>query len=221
MSRRARLRERLAIGPERYRLVAYSALAALTLIVFTGAAVRVTGSGLGCPEWPKCETTSYTPGEELHAPVVIEFGNRLLTFLVTAAAVAVLLFAWTRRPYRRDLVRLAAILPLGVVVQAVIGGVSVLVDLHYWAVMLHYLVSALLLIPAILLVWKATEREDRPRPAGAPDAKTSRWVRTLLASSFLSLFAGTAATAGRGRSSRSVAFQTSRIAGISSRALTR
>ena len=76
-SRAQRLRDRLAVEPETYAQIAFAALAALTIIVFTGAAVRVTGSGLGCPEWPKCETTSLTP-TDAHAPVFIEFGNRML-----------------------------------------------------------------------------------------------------------------------------------------------
>jgi cytochrome c oxidase assembly protein subunit 15 len=154
----------------------------------------VTGSGLGCPEWPRCTTSTLTP-REVHAPVVIEFGNRMLTFLVTAASLAALAFAWARRPFRRDLLVLAAILPVGVVVQGVIGGISVLVDLDYWSVMLHYMVSILLLIPAVLLAWRATEPDDRPREPGAPDALTARLVRWLAPLGLLALFAGTAASA--------------------------
>jgi heme a synthase len=109
-SRREALRARLAVGPRTYSRIAFAALVALTVIVFTGAAVRVTGSGLGCPEWPRCTTETLTP-TEVHAPVVIEFGNRMLTFLVTAASLAALIFAWSRRPFRRDLLLLAAVLP--------------------------------------------------------------------------------------------------------------
>ncbi|HYF28183.1 MAG TPA: COX15/CtaA family protein [Baekduia sp.] len=194
MSRRARLRERLAVTPERYARIALVALGFLTLIVFTGAAVRVTGSGLGCPNWPKCNTESLTP-TEIHAPVAIEFGNRMLTFLVTASSVAALLFAWTRRPFRRDLFLLALILPIGVLTQAVIGGISVLVDLDYWWVMLHYLVSAALLIPAVLLVLRAREPGDVPRRPAAPDRLTAKAVWALAPLGFLTLFMGTAATA--------------------------
>ncbi|WP_205696707.1 heme A synthase [Conexibacter sp. SYSU D00693] len=194
MSRVARIRERLAVTPQRYALIAAIALGALTVIVFTGAAVRVTGSGLGCPEWPKCETTSVVP-TEVHAPVAIEFGNRLLTSVVTAASLAALLFAWTRKPFRRDLVVLAAILPVGVALQAVIGGISVLVDLDYWSVMLHFLVSAVLLIPAAMLVWKAREPRDVPRGPLAPDRAVARAVWWLAPLGLLTLFMGTAATA--------------------------
>jgi cytochrome c oxidase assembly protein subunit 15 len=189
-----RLRERLAVEPRVYVLIAAGALVALTVIVFTGAAVRVTGSGLGCPEWPKCSTTSLTP-DHVSAPVAIEFGNRLLSGVVTLASLAAVVFAWSRRPFRRDLLLLAAILPVGVAVQAVIGGISVLVDLHYWSVMLHYLVSILLLIPAALLVWRAREPADQPRPPAAPDRLTARVVWWLAPLGFLTLFMGTAATA--------------------------
>src|ERR1700749_3220960 len=100
------MRERFAIGPRPYFLVSAVALCALTLIVFTGAAVRVTGSGLGCPSWPRC----YEKGRlvaETNSHALIEFGNRTLTSFVALAAVAAGLLAFFRRPFRRDLARLA------------------------------------------------------------------------------------------------------------------
>lgn len=190
----SRLSRRLEVGPERYALIALLALVALTAIVFTGAAVRVTGSGLGCPEWPKCETTSLTP-TDIHAPVFIEFGNRVFTFFVTAATLAAAVCARTRRPFRGDLFRLAIILPFGVVLQAVIGGISVKVDLDYWWVMLHYLVSAVLLIPAVLLAIRAREPDDTTWESKAPDRLTARAVLALAPLGLLTLFMGTAATA--------------------------
>ena len=116
------LRERThgyTVTPEQYLLVAYVALAALTLIVLTGAAVRLTGSGLGCPTWPKCYGNVYPP---LNTHAVIEFSNRVITVPVSIAAGAAWLLALRRRPYRRDLVWLGALLPLGVIGQAVLGG---------------------------------------------------------------------------------------------------
>ncbi len=119
--------ERFTLTPERYALVARVALCTLTLIVLTGAAVRVTGSGLGCPTWPKCTDESlYT---ELNTHGVIEFGNRLLTSVVGFACLAAFAGALRRRPRRRDLVRLGALLPLGVVAQIVLGGFTVRYDL--------------------------------------------------------------------------------------------
>ena len=93
------------------RVVAYVALGALTLIVLTGAAVRLTGSGLGCPDWPKCYGKAYPP---LNTHAVIEFSNRVITVPVSIAAGAAWLLALRRRPYRRDLAWLGALLPLGV-----------------------------------------------------------------------------------------------------------
>ena len=114
-TRLERLRERTngyTVTPEQYLRVAYVALGALTLIVLTGAAVRLTGSGLGCPTWPKCYGNVYPP---LNTHAVIEFSNRLITFPVSIAAGLAWLAALRRRPYRRDLMWLGALLPLGVV----------------------------------------------------------------------------------------------------------
>src|ERR1700737_3826791 len=109
------MRERLAVTPAGYRRVTYAALAALTLIVLTGAAVRLTGSGLGCPDWPKCYGKALPP---LSGHALIEFGNRALSGLVGVMTIVAAVFAFTRRPFRRDLAILAVSLPLGVVGQA-------------------------------------------------------------------------------------------------------
>src|SRR5215218_9712632 len=113
---------RLTLTPRQYRRVAELALVFLTLIVFTGAAVRLSGSGLGCPDWPKCYVRVAPP---LQTHAVIEFGNRILSGFVGLAAVAAGLLAWRRRPFRRDLAMIGALLPLGVVGQAVLGGFTV------------------------------------------------------------------------------------------------
>src|SRR5215218_6599585 len=105
------MRDRLQITPERYALIARVALVAFTLIVVTGVAVRVTGSGLGCPTWPKCtERSLYT---ELNTHGVIEFGNRMLTGFVGFAAIGAFAAAFLRTPFRRDLMLLGLLLPLG------------------------------------------------------------------------------------------------------------
>ncbi len=112
-TRRERWSERTngyTVTPAQYLRVAYVALGALTLIVLTGAAVRLTGSGLGCPTWPKCYGEVYPP---LNTHAVIEFSIRLITFPVSIAAGLAWLAALRRRPYRRDLVWLGALLPLG------------------------------------------------------------------------------------------------------------
>jgi cytochrome c oxidase assembly protein subunit 15 len=172
-----RLRERTngyTLTPAQYAIVAYVALGALTLIVLTGAAVRLTGSGLGCPTWPKCYGNVYPP---LRTHAVIEFSNRLITVPVSIAAGLAWLGALRRRPYRRDLMWLGALLPLGVVAQAVLGGLTVRGDLDYGWVMAHFALSMQL-----------GEREPI-------DRTLLRSVRALVGLAALTIFAGTAATA--------------------------
>jgi heme a synthase len=199
------------VTPEQYALVAYVALGALTLIVLTGAAVRLTGSGLGCPHWPRCYGNVYPP---LTTHAVIEFSNRLVTVPVSIAAGAAWLLALRRRPYRRDLMWLAALLPLGVIGQAVLGGLTVRGELDYGWVMGHFALSMLIVAAATALAWRAANDPARSAEAGGELAdalpgenstgKRSRpagdralvwWTRALVAMGALTIFAGTAATA--------------------------
>jgi cytochrome c oxidase assembly protein subunit 15 len=183
--------DRFAITPERYALVARVALVMLTLIVLTGAAVRVTGSGLGCPTWPKCTDTSlYT---QLTTHGVIEFGNRMLTFFVGFAAIAAFAASFLRRPLRRDLVLLSLLLPLGVVAQAVLGGLTVIYELAPGFVMGHYLLSMVILVACVALDWRA-HREPGDGHGGG-DRLVTRGVWALVPLGAITIFAGTAATA--------------------------
>ncbi len=195
-----RLRERTngyTLTPAQYVLVAYAALVALTLIVLTGAAVRLTGSGLGCPTWPKCYGNVYPP---LNTHAVIEFSNRVISVPVVLAAGFAWLGALRRRPYRRDLMRVGALLPVGVIGQAVLGGFTVRGALDYGWVMGHFALSMAILVAAVALVWRATHEPDEESAttgaAGEPADATLVWsVRGLLALGALTIFAGTAATA--------------------------
>ncbi|MDP2709633.1 MAG: COX15/CtaA family protein [Solirubrobacteraceae bacterium] len=186
-------RERLTLTPERYALVARIALVMLTLIVLTGAAVRVTGSGLGCPTWPKCTEDSLYA--ELHLHGVIEFGNRLLTFVVGFAALGAFAGAWRRRPYRRDLLLISLALPLGVVAQAVLGGFTVLYDLAPGLVMSHYLLSMLILVACVALDWRARHEPGELAVSGSADRLLMRGAWSLIPLGAITIFAGTAATA--------------------------
>jgi heme a synthase len=193
------LRERTngyTVTPAQYVRVAYFALGALTLIVLTGAAVRLTGSGLGCPTWPKCYGNVYPP---LNTHAVIEFSNRVITVPVSIAAGLAWLAALRRRPYRRDLTRLGALLPLGVVGQAVLGGFTVKGALDYGWVMGHFALSMLILVAALLLVWRAGhepgELDERDAGQTRPDRTLVLSIRALVALGALMIFAGTAATA--------------------------
>src|SRR6516165_1791932 len=145
------------VTPRQYAFVAYTALGALTLIVLSGAAVRLTGSGLGCPDWPKCYGHAYPP---LNTHAVIEFSNRIITVPVSIAAGAAWVLALRRRPYRRDLALLAALLPLGVIGQAVLGGFTVRGALDYGWVMGHFALSMLILLAAVALAWRASHEPD-------------------------------------------------------------
>jgi heme a synthase len=184
------MRERLAVTPEQYRRVAYVALAALSVIVLTGAAVRLTDSGLGCSSWPKCSGNAYPP---LHTHALIEFGNRLVGVVVGLVCAAVVVLSYTRRPYRRDLMVLSWLLPLGVVAQAVLGGLTVRGKLAPGWVIAHFLLSMAILIAAVALAWRAThEPGARPRSAD----RTLVWsIRALLPLGALALTAGTVTTA--------------------------
>jgi heme a synthase len=182
--------DRLAVTPKQYRRVCDITLAALTLIVMTGAAVRLTGSGLGCPHWPKCYGSALPP---LSTHALIEFGNRALSGLVGVLTVVAAVLAFTRKPFRRDLAVLAVLLPLGVVAQAVLGGFTVREHLAPGFVMAHFSLSMLILIAAVALAWRA-----RYAPGARPRStdRLSVWsVRALTPLAGLTIFAGTAATA--------------------------
>ncbi|HEX6782960.1 MAG TPA: COX15/CtaA family protein [Solirubrobacterales bacterium] len=187
---RDRLQNRLEISPRRYAQVTLVALAALSLIVLTGAAVRLTGSGLGCPDWPKCYGGS-TPPLESHA--VIEYGNRLLTGFVGFAVIAASVLAFFRRPYRWHLALFGALLPLGVVSQAILGALVVKYHLAPGLVMSHFILSMMLLDAAFALAWCSRyEPWERRRSAD----RLSVWaVRALIPLGQLTILAGTIATA--------------------------
>src|SRR5215211_7217971 len=179
------------LSPRQYLWVAASALGVCTLIVFTGAAVRLTGSGLGCPDWPRCQGTRLTPELSTHA--FIEFGNRLLTGIVGLPCLAAAVLAWFRRPFRRDLALIALLLPLGVLCQAVLGGMTVWYGLKPGWVIGPFLLSMLLLVACVVLVWRAAREPGTTRRARD---RVSVWaVRGLVVLGAVTLAAGTIATA--------------------------
>lgn len=148
------------------RVAAIAAVIAQAGIAVTGSVVRVTGSGLGCPTWPQCFPGSLVPQPHPEVATLhqwIEFGNRLLTGVVGLVALACLVIAVAVRPRRRRLVLLAATMPLGVAVQAVLGGITVLTGLAWWTVAVHFLVSMVLVWLAVLLVAAFAEGDAPPR----------------------------------------------------------
>jgi cytochrome c oxidase assembly protein subunit 15 len=184
------VRSRFSLTPSQYRTVAYVALGALTVIVLTGAAVRLTDSGLGCPDWPKCYGKALPP---LSTHAVIEYSNRAISGLVGVIAVAAFVLSFFRRPFRRELMWLSLTLPVGVAAQAVLGGFTVREHLAPGFVMGHFALSMIVLIGAVALAWRAKyEPGARPRSRD----RLGVWaVRALLPLGALTIFAGTAATA--------------------------
>ena len=152
-------------------------------ITVTGSLVRVTGSGLGCNTWPLCHEGSLVPvaGAAPWIHQAIEFGNRTLTFVVAASAALVLL-AVIRARRRKEITTLAWVSLLGVVLQAVIGGVSVLLNLRWWSVAVHFLPSMVLVFVAAMLYMRIAEPDDASPTRRYP---TSAQTWTLIAAAAL------------------------------------
>jgi cytochrome c oxidase assembly protein subunit 15 len=155
------------LGTTRWvRRLGWATLLANIGIVITGGAVRLTGSGLGCPTWPRCTDRSFTPHGALDLHSAIEFGNRTLTLVLTAIAVATFVSALNTR--RDDLRRLALLLGLSVPAQALLGGVTVLTDLNPWVVAFHLLFSMAIISLAVLYVHRVDHPAER---AGGPASR--------------------------------------------------
>ena len=150
----------------------------------TGGVVRLTGSGLGCPTWPQCAEGSYVPTERQEESwhKYVEFGNRLLTFVLFLIAIAALVAVLRHRPRRRGLVALAVVPLAGTLAQAVLGGITVLTGLTPWIVGLHFMLSIGLIAAALVLYERAKEDGDAPpRPVVAPAIRTTGLVLVWVA----------------------------------------
>jgi heme a synthase len=186
----------LRLSPVQYRRVTVVAAFLLAVIIVTGAAVRLTGSGLGCPDWPNCEPGRLTPyaANDFHA--MVEFVNRMVTGLVSLAVVVAVLGSLVRRPRRHDLVLLSLGLVAGVIVQIVLGKLVVEKLLSPPWVMSHFLVSMLLLANALVLWRRAGQPDDgfarRPVPVAATPVV---WMsRVLLLAAAVVVVTGTVVT---------------------------
>ncbi len=147
-------RRTLSVSPTVFHRLAVVSLAFVALIVLTGGAVRLTGSGLGCSNWPECSAGHLSPALHFHSWV--EFGNRLVTVLITVLAAVTLVASILRSPRRRDLVWLSVGLVGGILAQAVIGGIVVYTKLNPYLVQLHFFASMLLVADAVVLVHRST-----------------------------------------------------------------
>ena len=180
------------IEPGTYRAIVAVALVALAAIVVSGAAVRLTGSGMGCPTWPTCEDGSLVPRGATGANGWIEFVNRVFTGAVSVAVVLAVLGSRRRRPLRPELTRWSWGLVAGVFAQALLGGLVVVLHVAPVAVAGHYLLSAVLVANAVVLHHKAGEPEGRRRPLATPSLL--RRSRLLLGLAGAVLITGTLVT---------------------------
>lgn len=179
----------------RVRALGWATLVANCVLVVTGGAVRLTDSGLGCPTWPRCTERSYTPHGEYDLHSAIEFGNRMLTFVLVAVAVAcwvaalvVLVRSWHGDRSWAPFV-LATVIALGIPAQAIIGGITVLTDLNPWIVALHLLVSMAMIGLCVWLV-----HTQRALSTGPATVSVRRLAWLVLAAGWVVLYLGTVVT---------------------------
>lgn len=181
------------LSPRAYQRITLIAAVSLAAIVVTGATVRLTGSGLGCTNWPECTQGRFAPSQFSDAPAWIEFLNRLVTGLVSVAAIVAVLGSMIRQPRRRDLTWLSWGLVAGVMAQIVLGGMVVLFDLSPRLVMGHFVLS-------MLIVWNAVVLHHRAsRPASVARRVVSERVwsasRLVFAAAGVVVLTGTVVTA--------------------------
>ncbi|MER5940801.1 COX15/CtaA family protein [Streptomyces sp. NPDC001928] len=177
------------------RAVQRAALAALVmsvLIVVTGGAVRLTGSGLGCPTWPKCTDDSLTATSEMGLHGAIEFGNRMLTYVLCAAVGWAIIAARSAKPYRRGLTRLGWAQFWIVMSNAVLGGIVVLVGLNPYTVAAHFVATSALIAVATVMWQRTREGDGAARPLAGRAVQQLVWF--LVAASAVLILVGTVVT---------------------------
>lgn len=178
------------VGPRGFLRLTQLSLGIVVLNIVSGAAVRLSDSGLGCPDWPTCSQHHLTPPLSLHP--AIEFSNRMVVVVLCIVVACVVITAAGRRPWRRDLVLLSVSLIGGIVAEAVLGAVVVYTKLNPYAVMTHFMVGIGLLTIAFVLVLRAGRAPGRGRTTVAPGER--RIARMLVALLLVAIAAGTATT---------------------------
>ena len=186
----ARIR-RDGFSPPVFTSIAVTALVLLGAIVITGGAVRLTGSGLGCTDWPNCNDDRFVDISSKHS--AIEQLNRLFTFLVGIGVLLAAIAAWYRRPRRRDIVVLGVVVLAGVPAQGIVGAIVVWADLHPATVQLHFLLSMVLVWAAVLLLARSREVDGGPRQSVVGDRAVA-WVRVVVVLTALTVVLGTVVT---------------------------
>jgi cytochrome c oxidase assembly protein subunit 15 len=180
-----------SMSPAAYTRICWTALVLLCTIVVTGAAVRLTGSGLGCSDWPQCNSEKFIDVSTGHG--AIEQVNRLFTGFVAAGVIAAVLAARRRSPYRRDLVVLSWGLVIGVLAQVVLGGIVVLTGLHPLANMGHFALSMVLVANALVLVRRSAQ-PDGGCPVRTVDPSQNRLIRLVVVLGTMAVVTGTVVT---------------------------
>ncbi|MFI7497060.1 heme A synthase [Streptomyces sp. NPDC049687] len=178
--------------PRTVRRAALSALVMSVVIVVTGGAVRLTGSGLGCPTWPKCTDDSLTATSAMGFHGAVEFGNRMLTYVLCAAVGWAIIAARSEKPRRRGLTRLGWAQFWLVMGNAVLGGIVVLVGLNPYTVAAHFLLASALIAVAVVMWQRSREGDGEPRPLVGKPVQQLVWF--LVAASSLLIAVGTVVT---------------------------
>jgi cytochrome c oxidase assembly protein subunit 15 len=158
------------------RIAAWTTWVVQILIVVTGGAVRLTASGLGCPTWPTCTEDSLVNTPEMGIHGIIEFGNRLLTFLLVIVAIVTFALVFRMRKSRKDFFWLTLLIGLGIPAQAVIGGISVLMQLNPYVVGLHFIVSIVMVALSTILVFRVYNGNTPRTWIMTPLVGTLPWV---------------------------------------------
>ncbi|MFF8957203.1 heme A synthase [Streptomyces sp. NPDC014894] len=186
----ALIAQRWTPRPETVRRAALSAVMMTVLIIVTGGAVRLTGSGLGCDTWPKCTDDSLfaTPEQGLHG--AIEFGNRMLTYVLSAAVGWAIIAARSTKPQRRGLTRLGWLQFWIVMGNAVVGGITVWAGLNPWTVAGHFLLANALLTVAVITWHRAGEGDEAPRPRVPRPVRRLSWAIVVASVALIALGTG-------------------------------
>ncbi|MGW1022630.1 COX15/CtaA family protein [Streptomyces sp. NPDC002577] len=178
--------------PRTVQRAALSTVVMMAVIVVTGGAVRLTGSGLGCPTWPKCTDDSLTATSAMGVHGAIEFGNRMLTYVLCAAVGWAIIAARSQKPWRRSLTRLGWAQFWLVMSNAILGGIVVLVGLNPYTVAAHFLLSSALIAVATVMWQRTREGDAAPRPLVGKPVRQMVWI--LVAASVLLIMVGTVVT---------------------------
>ncbi|MER5412435.1 COX15/CtaA family protein [Streptomyces virginiae] len=188
----AHIASRWTPSPRTVQRAALAALVMSVVIVVTGGAVRLTGSGLGCDTWPKCTDDSLIVTQEQGFHGAIEFGNRMLTYVLSAAVGWAIIAARSAKPWRHSLTRLGWVQFAIVMANAVLGGITVLTGLNPYSVAGHFLLATAL-ITVTTVTWQRTREGDgAPRPRVPGPVRKLSWA--LLATTLVLIAAGTVVT---------------------------